>query len=467
MSQAAPEPGALAADVALLQDIYQSLHPGLYRYQTPADFSRRCADLKASLSGAATLEAQYLGLSRLLATVRCGHTYANFFNQSKAVSDRLIAPSNKLPFHFVWLDGRMVVSGNPRSAGDLAPGDEVLAINGVASGAILARLLPLVRGDGANDDKRRALLEVTGADRIETFDVYNPLLFPDATGHFDLAVRRIADGRDRTCRVTAINQSERETMAPPGAGLAGPQAWRLDWPAPRTAVLTLPSWATYNIKWDWKARLDEVFDQLHRRDATGLVIDLRDNEGGMDCGDEILARLIDTPLPRRPSGERRVRYRSVPPRLRPFLDTWDRSFDHLGEGAQDLGNGFYRLISDDEAEVAIAPKGPRFRGRVIVLAGPQNSSATFQFIDLVRRAGLGRIYGRPTGGNQRGINGGSFYFVRLPNSGLEADLPLVGVFPTGPRPDAGLAPDVRIDPQAQDLARGFDRALNRALADLV
>jgi len=187
----------------------------------------------------------------------------------------------------------------------------------------------------------------------------------------------------------------------------------------------------------------------------------------MDCGDEILARLIDTPLPRRPSGERRVRYRSVPPRLRPYLDTWDRSFDHLGEGAQDLGNGFYRLRSDDEAEVAIAPKGPRFRGRVIVLAGPQNSSATFQFIDLVRRAGLGRIYGRPTGGNQRGINGGSFYFVRLPNSGLEADLPLVGVFPTGPRPDAGLAPDVRIDPQAQDLARGIDRALNRALADLV
>jgi hypothetical protein len=77
---------------------------------------------------------------------------------------------------------------------------------------------------------------------------------------------------------------------------------------------------------------------------------------------------------------------------------------------------------------------------------------------LVRRSGLARIYGQPTGGNQRGINGGSFFFVRLPNSGLEADLPLVGVFPKEPKPDAGLLPDY---------ASGFDRVLQGALRDLV
>jgi hypothetical protein len=165
-------------------------------------------------------------------------------------------------------------------------------------------------------------------------------------------------------------------------------------------------------------------------------------------------------------GERRVRFRSTPKDLNPYLDTWDRSFEHLGEGADDLNDGFYRLKADDDEVKRITPKGPRFRGKVIVLSGPQNSSATFQFIALMRRSGLARIYGGPTGGNQRGINGGSFFFVRLPNTGLEADLPLVGFFPNAPKPDAGLLPDVRIDRTVEDVASGYDRVLAQAVTDL-
>ena len=38
------------------------------------------------------------------------------------------------------------------------------------------------------------------------------------------------------------------------------------------------------------------------------------------------------------------------------------------------------------------------------------------------------LVGQMTGGNQRGINGGAFFFVTLSNSQLEVDLPLVGNF---------------------------------------
>jgi hypothetical protein len=171
-------------------------------------------------------------------------------------------------------------------------------------------------------------------------------------------------------------------------------------------------------------------------------------------------------LPLFADGERLVRFRSTPKDINPYLDTWDRSFEHLGEGADDLANGFYRLKADDDDVKRIKPRAPRFRGKVIVLSGAQNSSATFQFIALMRRSGLARIYGGPTGGNQRGINGGSFFFVRLPNTGLEADLPLVGFFPNQPKPDAGLWPDVRIDRTLADVARGYDRVLAQAVADL-
>jgi hypothetical protein len=47
-----------------------------------------------------TLETAYLDLSRFLGTVRCGHTYANFYNQSDSVAATLFSGKTRLPFSF-------------------------------------------------------------------------------------------------------------------------------------------------------------------------------------------------------------------------------------------------------------------------------------------------------------------------------------------------------------------------------
>jgi hypothetical protein len=74
-----------------------------------------------------------------------------------------------------------------------------------------------------------------------------------------------------------------------------------------------------------------------------------------------------------------------------------------------------------------------------------------------------RLFGEATGGNQRGINGGSFFFVRLPASGIEFDLPLIGYFPAGNPPDAGIQPDVVIRSTRVDLAARRDPTLEAAV----
>lgn len=195
-----------------------------------------------------------------------------------------------------------------------------------------------------------------------------------------------------------------------------------------------------------------------------LVVDIRRNEGGNDVGNLILQRRIAAPLTIA-SITRRVRYRTIPPGLRPYLDTWDRSFDNWGEQAVPADSGFYTLVRDAAEDGSVlTPAGAPLTGKLLVLVGPENSSATFQFAYLVQRYRLGTLVGSPTGGNQRGINGGAFYFLRLPGSGLEVDLPLIGIFPTTPAPDAGVTPDVLVPETIEDLARGRDRALARALA---
>ena len=162
----------------------------------------------------------------------------------------------------------------------------------------------------------------------------------------------------------------------------------------------------------------------------------------------------------------KLRFERTPPGLDRYLDTWDNGFRSLGVGGKALADGFIERPGG-AADLVIAAKGPRLTLPVAALSGPVNSSATFQFAQMARQSGHIRLYGRTTGGNRRGINGGCFFFVRLPASGLEFDLPLVGYFPAGQQPDAGLAPDVPVSATVADLIAGHDPVMARAQADLL
>jgi hypothetical protein len=450
----------IAGDIAVLRDAYETLHPGLYRYNTPQEMGARFDTLARAWGRDQSLAEAFLSLSRLLATVRCGHTYANFYNQSDAVVSGLFAGRNRLPFHFCWLGEQMVVLRNFSADARFVPGTEILSIDGRSAGRVLRELMAVARADGGNDDKRRSLLEVRGLDGFETFDVFYPLVFEGAQDGFVLRARS-PTGPTFHATVAAIDLTERRASMPAGADNNNAPAWTLTFPQDSAALLTMPGWALYNSSWDWRAFLDDAFIQLNERRIARLIVDLRGNEGGLDCGDEVIARLIDAPLTRE-SYDRRVRYRRVPDRLNQYLDTWDNSFRDWGADATARDDGFFDLVS--EGNRPIEPKGPRFAGAVKVLIDAANSSATFQFANIVRANRLVTLIGAPTGGNQRGINGGAFFFLRLPASGLECDLPLIATFPRTPRPDAGIAPDVRIEPSIEDLAAGRDPVLAAALA---
>jgi C-terminal processing protease CtpA/Prc len=193
-----------------------------------------------------------------------------------------------------------------------------------------------------------------------------------------------------------------------------------------------------------------------------LVLDLRGNEGGLDAGNSILERLIVRPIAL-PFYHRFVRAGSVPERLRAVLDTWDRTFFDLGTQAQASPDPRFRRLTrwdgSDTGAVLVRPRGRRFAGKVWVIVGAENSSATFQFALAVKQSGVATLVGQPTGGNRRGINGGAFFFVRLPRTGLEVDLPLIAGFPTTDEPDAGVEPDVLVQPNTGDIAARRDAEL--------
>ncbi len=68
------------------------------------------------------------------------------------------------------------------------------------------------------------------------------------------------------------------------------------------------------------------------------------------------------------------------------------------------------------------------------------------------------LVGQETGGNMLGTNGGYMFFLRLPNSKLEVDIPVLGqysIHDTEPR-NGGVMPDIVVERQPEQLIKDME-----------
>ncbi|MGQ5524050.1 S41 family peptidase [Chitinimonas sp. PSY-7] len=443
-------PSVLQADAQLLRDALQALHPGLYRYNSPSQIEAQFQQLQTRLRTSQSVAQAYLAFATFTAQLKCSNTGPDFTNQPDNVRQAVLeAP--RLPFYFRWLGERMVVSRSFNA--DLPVGSQILRVNGVPVEQILQVLLPLVSADGHNDAQRFGLLEVQGRHLVEPFDVYWPLRFPSDGRQVQLSVFKPNASHIQQIKLPLQRAAERAAIRQADNAAGG--RWQLQFPSVRLAWLQMPTWDVGD--WDWRGFLQQSFQQIADRQSTELVIDLRGNEGGLDeVGESLLGYLVDQSIPRQ-SMQTKVRYQQVPMSLRPHLETADPSFYRWNTVAEPDAQGLFALFSSQSTLSQIPLLSPSFRGRVILLVDASNRAASFLFALRIRELNRGLLFGRPTGGNLRGSNGGAFMFLRLPGSGIEIDIPLVASFSSKPdQADAGLLPDVTVSTSPQQVAAGRD-----------
>lgn len=273
-------PVAMRSDIAILCDAYASLHPGLYRYLTPANFQRQRQCLDRFAATPHTLGDFYLALSAFTASVRCGHSFPNPANQTPAVASALFGKPDRLPFAFRWLDRRMIVTANLGSGHHLPIGSEVVAIDGISARAMLAKMLPYARTDGSNDARKVADLGIPGNADQQTFDVLRALMFPASGPSARVAVRTGSKVATIACPLMTAAARDAALRHP---SEDSPYGWTFEVRG-QVGILTMPTWAVFHEKWDWQSFIDASLDTAVDRKLSGIVIDVRDNGGGLDCG---------------------------------------------------------------------------------------------------------------------------------------------------------------------------------------
>lgn len=463
-------PAQLKEDFEIFKKTLTAIHPGIHRYQTPASLEKLFAEFAADLNNPLAENEFFLRLARLTSQIHCGHTYLNPNNQNALLRERIFNGKTYLPFYFRILDGKIVVTENAAPVA-LARGSEIRKINGVPAREIIEKLLTVTNADGKNTlAHRTSQIELTRftAERYAHFDWYFPLVFPLDKPSFTIEAVDTASGKRTTFDIPAMTKPARTAEIEKRYGKAPSydDGWKFEIRENSIGYLKIENSITWRLKKiKFKEFLADAFAELRAKAVKNLIIDLRGNDGGdSSIGFELARYLAKSELPPYAESRRLVRNVAAQPDLLKNLDTYSEDLKaNLRNGLptnvfKQTENGFFEILPNEKVTTypKVAPAANNFRGETFVIADASNASATFSFLKFVKENRLARVVGEESGGNLQGINGGNYYFLNLPHSKIEIDIPVYFFAPLAAQKDSPVVPDFRLVPTVRDIADGID-----------
>ncbi|MEM6318151.1 MAG: S41 family peptidase [Bacteroidota bacterium] len=461
-------PEQLAEDFSTLKMVITKVHPGLYRYNTKEEVEANFQELADYFSEQRTHGEAYAAVSKLLASIQCEHTFASYYNQKAILKAVIHRQRDKLPFTFRWIGGKMIIVENASESEALRRGTEVVAINGTSTGKILSTMLPYISADGASDNNRLRKAAIRGYEAIyDDFDVFFSLLFPVDSNAIRLEVRAFKSNEVQTITVPAMTRKERVKALNerfPNRPQTADDAWQFKVLDDEVGYLQIGTFATDEFTTDWKQFLDESFAQLKKEKIPNLIVDLRENTGGMDEGGQYLMKFLAKEKCRADVVEGRIRFAQFPQEVRPLVSTWANWIFDINHTEAPTEEGYYLELDEFDGINLKPKKSTAYNGKIYFLVSGLNVSAAYYLAGTVRTCNLGTLVGEETGGNQRGINGGTLLFLTLPNSTIEIDVPVLGSFIKGNQANSGIQPDVHFEDTQADIYNGVDGVLQQTLA---
>lgn len=457
-------------DFAVFRKTVTAIHPGIYRYNSPESLEKEFTALDAKLGKPLRESEFFIMISQLAGKIKCGHTYTNFYNQEKALRERLFNRRNYLPFYFEIVDGRIIITANASSK-NIARGSEITKINNFSAKEIIEKLLTVTKSDGNSTLEHRInsiALSRSEAENYALFDWFFPLFFPLEEEIYTIEAVDFASKKPTKFQVLAMTKTERtvEMAKRYGATPNYDDGWKFEIRDNSNGYLKIDNSIVWRLKTvKFKEFLANAFSELRAKNVKNLIIDLRGNGGGsMDIGFELARYLTVKKLAPYAESKRLVRNVAAQPELLKNLDTYSEELkEALKNGVP--ANMFrkfdarYFEIVGRESYPAVEPYANNFQGKTFIISDASNASATFQFLNYVQENKLAKIAGQTTGGNKQGINGGNYFFLYLPNSRIEIDIPVYFQAPLNRQKYAGVIPDILIKKQPNDIGNNFDREI--------
>lgn len=457
-------------DFNWLKFALEYVHPRLYKYDDKATVDARLDDFSKSINHQIS-GLDFLALvSKINATVRCGHLYT--IPQGQLAKE--VLAKKVLPFHVKVLQDKLYLL-HDCSGSSIPNGAQILSINGKSSRDIFAAVLPGIAADGYVLTRKLRLMERYFYPLFHGFDLYYQL-YLDRSDAFKIEYLEYGTNQRKTITLKGISSDERQKIALKKYGL-DEQAW-FKKPSPAFkidqqndyALLTISrSFYDKTIDPNFDSLLHSAFSKIKQEGIKNLVIDLRDNEGGDEHQQmELMSYLY--PQPFKLYQNIYLSHLDFRP-LKPIIlerDTSKLLFNN--------DDAYMRRINDDlwinnyeysDNLMLKPPKEQVFTGKLYVLMNGLCFSSAADLIADLKKTTDAVFIGEESGGTYEGPTGGDNIVIQLPHSKIMVRISpniqigyLYQQYPIG----RGVLPTYPIEYSLKDLVEGKDLEMEMAKA---
>jgi C-terminal processing protease CtpA/Prc len=431
----------LKEDLILVNQALQEAHPGLFRYLDKAGYAQTLRSIQESIKDSLTEQEFYTRLFPLISKIRCGHTKLLPSNYQEG---KFLYPTEQaFPLQLYFENDNAYVLGDYGGSNRIKPGTAITHINGVSIAEIRKQLIPAITVDGWVETSINTTLNKH----------FNSLYagFIGTSARYKLHYKEGKKGKNSYLEGIS---SSRILAAQEAATLPFELQWKED-----VAVLVIRSFMADRAVHDFEKFADSVFLQLKEKSTNNLVIDLRNNEGGIeDWGGYLYSYLTDSGF--------RYYDRIEVARKDSFSfeqHAWLPPFYKQARAMilEKEGKFYWPL----QAYLKEKPAQPnRFKGRVYLLLNGGSFSVSSEFAAMVKYHKRAIILGEESGGDGYVNNSGVFAILTLPASKLQLGIPLGSFYMnTKPVGGRGVLPDYTIQPTIQDLLKKKDPVMHHTI----
>ena len=410
----------LKEDFQILRSSLEASHAGLYAYTSKAALDQQFDEIESSIKLPMTSIEFYRKIKPLLKSIGDGHTD---FLIAEDFRSAINGELPLFPFAMYWKDNQLLVLRNLSHDESLVPGTIIKSINGESAKPLIQFMIDNMTRDA----------EITSAAEAKIFRDFAGYyaVLKGTPDFFDLEIED-SNGETRQVNIQGLKTAEMVSIGqkryaefykrknvPNGP----PLSFELK---DGVGLLTARSFSKPTIRksgQDYKDFFKNTFEQIESQSVQQLILDLRNNGGGYpEVIIDLYRYLSDIPYVHELDAFTITK--KLPNRKHYKHGFWE-NVDILKSLRLKKEGDIYRVTDKSVSKKSYPPANNRFEGELYVLVNPFSFSATSDLIGMLRNANRGICIGETPGGNPHRGTSWIMPVLVLPNSNLQAIIPLV------------------------------------------
>ncbi len=424
--------GQLRADADFMINMMERTHINLYEKFPKAEFYRQIENVKASLKDSMTSLDLWKRIQPVIVMLGDGHTFS-FMPQEERI-EYLNKGGLVFPFTVKVDRDRIIVEQNFSGDPSIPPGSRILSINGINAEGIISEMARFESGE-------RELVRRNAV--AYSFNIYLWAVF-GWTDHFTMSYEKPDGQRINDKTFAGITRERYKEVS--GTAKRG-EAYSLKLIENETVALI--DFRSFSNMEKFSKFLKETFKTIKEKKINNLIIDVRNNPGGISIlGDSLFSYITSTPFVQFPRADVRLG------------DTIRKRY----------GDNFPNIHNDTVLVFTAQPEKPqdkecKFHGKSYLLTSSFTFSSANVFASTFKTYKIGSIIGEETGGLT--VAYGDALSYTAPNTKMRFASSYKKFWEAGGREDGhGVIPDYEVKQKIADTEKGVDTVFEFTL-DLI